>query len=58
MTVVAVGVRVWWFVGSWCYVSSCVSWMGLLISMVLVPVMICDSVGCACAPIVSTGWFL
>lgn len=44
--------------GLGCYVSSCVSWMVLLICMAFVPVMICVRVGCACAPSVRTGWFL
>ncbi len=57
MTVVRCGLHVGCF-ESWGYVSSSVSWIGLLISMVLVPVMICVSVGCACAPSVRTGWFL
>ena len=44
-----------WVVG---YVSSCVSCVRLLIWMAFVPVIICDSAGCACAPSVRVGWFL
>jgi hypothetical protein len=44
-----------WILG---YVSSCVSWVRLLIWMAFVPVMVWVMVGCACAPSVRVGWFL